>query len=99
MKRIVAKALAEAGIPELADREVTTLSGGQKQRAGLAGLLALVPGLCERGISVVLISHDPRELAAADSLVLFRDGAVAAQDSPAALLSQHELLASCGLEA
>ena len=55
--------------------------------------------LCERGISVVLISHDPRELAAADSLVLFRDGAVAAQGSPAALLSQHELLASCGLEA
>lgn len=124
MKCIVSKALAEAGIPELAGREVTTLSGGQKQRVGLAGLLALAPGLivfdettamldddaratfltnaralCERGISVVLISHDPRELAVADSLVLFRDGAIAAQGNPAALLSQHELLASCGLEA
>ena len=124
MKQIVADALDESGIPELAAREVATLSGGQKQRVSLAGLLALSPGLiifdettamldedartaflraarrlCERGISVILISHIARELAAADRLVLFRDGAIVTQGTPRDLLGQHELLASCGLEA
>lgn len=42
---IVEKALTEAGISCLGEREVSSLSGGQKQRVVLAGLLALRPGL------------------------------------------------------
>lgn len=45
MLELVGDALIDAGIPELAERDVATLSGGQKQCVALAGLLALAPGL------------------------------------------------------
>lgn len=39
-REIAAKAMAAAGVSELADRDVTTLSGGERQRACMALLLA-----------------------------------------------------------
>ena len=45
MERVVMEALEEAGVGELASRDVATLSGGQKQRVAVAGLLALAPDL------------------------------------------------------
>ncbi len=42
---VVAAAIAEAGVEDLADRSLTTLSGGERQRAHLARALAQDPHL------------------------------------------------------
>ena len=43
--RRVPAAMAAVGLPLPGDRSTTALSGGQKQRLGLAGVLAMAPGL------------------------------------------------------
>lgn len=80
----VGGALAQAGIPELADRSAATLSGGQLQRAGLAAALVAGPRL--------LLLDEPTAMLDADGVRAVRDGVgAAAADGVATVLVEHRL--------
>jgi len=53
----------------------------------------------EQQLTIITISHDIKELAAADRLIMLDDGAVLADGKPDALLKQQHLLKACRLEA
>ena len=58
-------------------------------------LMELLQGLAAEGDAIVLISHDMRLVAEyARRVVLMRDGLIAADDTPAALFDEPELLAT-----
>ncbi len=113
-ERIVTEALTAAGVPDLADRVVTTLSGGERQRVLFARALAQQPDVLlldeptahldlrhqaellalagrlahDTGKAVLAVLHD-LNLAAAhcDKLVLLSGGHIAAQGTPAEVLT------------
>lgn len=76
LRKVVARALGEAGAAELAPCETGALSGGQKQRVAIAGLLALAPGMMVFDEATAML--DPAARAAFGSLVRsLADGGVA----------------------
>lgn len=52
----------------------------------------------EQRITVITISHDIKELTAADRLIMLSDGNIIADDEPASLLKEQQLLKACRLE-
>jgi len=63
-------------------------------------LLACLTKLhAEQQLTIITISHDIKELAAADRLIMLHDGAVLADGRPDDLLKQPHLLKACRLEA
>jgi energy-coupling factor transport system ATP-binding protein len=82
----VLESLRALGAGELAARSPFALSGGEKRRAAIAreDLLALILGLREAGVSVVLVSHDLDEVAAvADRVCALHEGRVSAAGASA----------------
>jgi energy-coupling factor transport system ATP-binding protein len=64
---------------------------------GRAEVLALIHGLRGAGLSLIVIEHEAEELRACDRIILMRDGAIIAQDTPAAILTRLDLLEACGV--
>jgi energy-coupling factor transport system ATP-binding protein len=48
-------------------------------------------------LSLIVIEHEAEELRACDRIILMRDGAIIAQDTPAAILTRLDLLEACGV--
>src|SRR5690606_581887 len=53
----------------------------------------------EQGITIIMISHDFKELAVADRLIMLDEGFIIADGEPQLLLKQQELLDACRLTA
>ncbi|MGH7879653.1 MAG: ABC transporter ATP-binding protein, partial [Candidatus Binataceae bacterium] len=64
---------------------------------GRAEVLALIHRLRADGLSLIVIEHEAEELRGCDRIVLMRDGAIIAQDPPAAVLTRLDLLEACGV--
>ncbi len=123
-REIAGQALADLGIAELADRDVTRLSGGQRQLVIVARAIAQaaplivmdeptasldfgnqvvvlseVQGLAERGVGIVLSTHDPyHAFAIADRVALMRDGAILVIGAPADVLTAERLRDVYGID-
>lgn len=65
---------------------------------GRAGLMRVVRALGDRGIAVVMITHDMGEAAEADRVIVLDDGRVALEGTPAEVFAQGGHLAALGLE-
>jgi energy-coupling factor transport system ATP-binding protein len=64
---------------------------------GRAEVLALIHRLRGEGFSLIVIEHEAEALRACDRIVLMREGAIIARDSPAVMLTQLDLLEACGV--
>jgi energy-coupling factor transport system ATP-binding protein len=64
---------------------------------GKAEVFALIRKLREQGLSLIVIEHEADELRECDRLLILRDGQVVAQGPPASVMTQLELLESCGV--
>jgi energy-coupling factor transport system ATP-binding protein len=64
---------------------------------GKAEVFALVRKLREQGLSLIVIEHEADELRGCDRLLLLRGGEVVAHGPPASVMTQLELLESCGV--
>ncbi|MGI6536657.1 MAG: ATP-binding cassette domain-containing protein [Eggerthellaceae bacterium] len=62
-------------------------------------LAALLEQLRERGMPIVMTSHDMNLLMRCDQVLIMDQGSIVAHGTPAQTLSDTEQLASCGLEA
>ena len=74
--------------------ETTSMLDGLARQA----FARVVRRLCARGMGVITVTQLMDEAFEADRIVVFADGAIVAQGTPAELLGQGELLAACGLE-
>ena len=64
---------------------------------GKTEVFALIEKLREQGLSLIVIEHESEELAAADRILMLRDGEVAADAPPAAIMTNFPLLEECGV--
>jgi len=64
---------------------------------GKAEVFALIRKLREQGLSLIVIEHEADELRGCDRLLLLRGGEVVAQGPPVSVMTQLELLESCGV--
>jgi energy-coupling factor transport system ATP-binding protein len=64
---------------------------------GKAEVFALIRKLREQGLSLIVIEHEADELRGCDRLLVLRDGQVVAQGPPASVMTQLELLETCGV--
>jgi energy-coupling factor transport system ATP-binding protein len=64
---------------------------------GKAEVFALIRQLREQGLSLIVIEHEAEELRGCDRLLLLREGRVVAQGPPASVMTQLELLETCGV--
>ncbi len=64
---------------------------------GKTEVFALIRKLREQGLSLIVIEHEADELRGCDRLVILRDGQVVAQGPPASVMTQLELLETCGV--
>ncbi len=65
---------------------------------GRRSLLTTIDALHAAGTTIINITHDMEEAARAERVIVFDQGTIRAQGTPLAVLSDEELLASCGLE-
>jgi biotin transport system ATP-binding protein len=94
-------ALAALGVAHLADRTSHTLSGGERQLVALAAVLVMRPGLvvfdepttqlvrdaiAAMPQDAIVVSHDLALLEDFERVLVIQDGAIAADDEPAAAL-------------
>jgi len=76
--------LATLGLERARDQYFAKLSGGQKQRLSI--VLALIEGVRDRGVTIVLVSHYMEEAERlCDRVAVIDHGNVIALDKPAAL--------------
>lgn len=76
-RQLVAVARAIVGRPRLLLADEPT---GSLDSAAGARVLALLAGLCrQRGMTILLVSHDPRAAAYADRVLSLRDGRIAGE--------------------
>jgi len=64
---------------------------------GKAEVFALIRKLREQGLSLIVIEHEADELRGCDRVLVLRDGEVVAQGPPVSVMTQLELLESCGV--
>jgi energy-coupling factor transport system ATP-binding protein len=64
---------------------------------GKAEVFALIRKLREQGLSLIVIEHEADELRGCDRLLVLRDGELVAQGPPLSVMTQLELLESCGV--
>jgi energy-coupling factor transport system ATP-binding protein len=64
---------------------------------GKAEVFALIHKLREQGLSLIVIEHEADELRGCDRILLLRDGQITTQGTPAAVMTQLELLEACGV--
>jgi energy-coupling factor transporter ATP-binding protein EcfA2 len=64
---------------------------------GKTEVFALIRRLRAQGLTLIVIEHEAEELRACDRLLLLRDGQVVAEGSPPSVMTQLELLESCGV--
>jgi len=64
---------------------------------GKAEVFALIRELREQGLSLIVIEHEADELRGCDRLLVLRDGQIVAQGPPASVMTQLELLETCGV--
>ncbi|MBV8361590.1 MAG: ATP-binding cassette domain-containing protein, partial [Deltaproteobacteria bacterium] len=64
---------------------------------GKAEVFALIRKLREQGLSLIIIEHEADELRECDRLLVLRDGQVAVEGPPASVMTQLELLETCGV--
>ncbi|MGO9450998.1 MAG: ABC transporter ATP-binding protein [Candidatus Binataceae bacterium] len=64
---------------------------------GKAEVFALIAKLREQGLSLIVIEHESEELVSADRVIVLGEGAVVADDAPAAVMTNFELLERCGV--
>ena len=64
---------------------------------GKAEVFALIRRLRAQGLSLIVIEHEADELRGCDRLLVLREGQLAAQGAPASVMTQLELLESCGV--
>jgi energy-coupling factor transport system ATP-binding protein len=64
---------------------------------GKAEVFALIRKLREQGLSLIVIEHEADELRGCDRLLVLRNGEIVLQGPPASVMTQLELLESCGV--
>jgi len=64
---------------------------------GKAEVFALIRKLREQGLSLIVIEHEADELRGCDRLLVLSDGQIVAQGPPASVMTQLELLETCGV--
>ena len=64
---------------------------------GKAEVFVLISKLREQGLSLIIIEHEADELRGCDRLLILRDGRTVTQGPPVSVLTQLELLESCGI--
>ncbi|MBV8453129.1 MAG: energy-coupling factor ABC transporter ATP-binding protein [Deltaproteobacteria bacterium] len=64
---------------------------------GKAEVFALIRKLREQGLSLIVIEHEADELRGCDRLLVLRDGQAIAQGPPASVMTQLEMLETCGV--
>jgi energy-coupling factor transporter ATP-binding protein EcfA2 len=64
---------------------------------GKAEVFSLIAKLREQGLSLIVIEHESEELLRADRIIVLRDGAVAADGTTAAVMTNVELLEQCNV--
>ena len=64
---------------------------------GKAEVFTLIGKLREQGLSLIVIEHEADELRGCDRLLVLRDGQVVVQGPPASVMTQLELLETCGI--
>jgi len=67
--------------------------------AGRRDILLMLHELHREGMTIILITHDPREAIEADRVIMMQEGRVATQGSPKSLLTDLDLLHALNLEA
>ncbi len=64
---------------------------------GKAEVFNLIRKLREQGLSLIVIEHEAEELRDCDRLLVLRDGQIIAQGPPVSIMTQIEMLESCGV--
>ena len=64
---------------------------------GKAEVFTLISKLREQGLSLIVIEHEADELRGCDRLLVLSDGQVVAEGPPASVMTQLELLETCGV--
>ena len=64
---------------------------------GRAEVFALIRQLREQGVSLLVIEHEAEELQRSDRVVLLNEGSIIAEGAPSAVMTQLDLLESCGV--
>jgi energy-coupling factor transporter ATP-binding protein EcfA2 len=64
---------------------------------GRAEVFALIRQLREQGVSLLVIEHEAEELQRSDRVMLLNEGSIIAEGPPSAVMTQLDLLESCGV--
>jgi energy-coupling factor transport system ATP-binding protein len=64
---------------------------------GKAEVFALIRKMREQGLSLIIIEHEAAELRECDRIIVLREGEIAVEGAPAAVMTQLEALERCGV--